>query len=138
MTKSFVLSVKSLVFTSKNPEKLAKFYTDVAGLPFEKEQHHGGRGHWACRLESVHLAIHYLDNFNKSNLDSTSPNSDLTRITFTIGNLDEFMSHLKHLNIELIEPVFEIGPMKFLAIRDPDGRAVYFGTPWVQRQTPNH
>ena len=127
---ALVRSVKSLALTSKDPDALAAFYIRLTGLPLEKEQHPGGLPHWACQVGPLHFAIHSPAAF-ASHANPGAPNSDLTRVVFTIENLESFLAHLARLGLEPAEPPFQVSTMKFVALRDPDDRIVYFGTPWI-------
>ena len=103
-------------------------YNDLLDLKLEKESH-GGPIHWACSTNGVHFAIHNANGFAKYSYPAT-PHSNTTHLFFTIESLEETLAHLKKLNIELVCPVENIGPMKMATILDPDGRAVMLGTPW--------
>ena len=55
------MSIEGLVavlLISPGPERLARFYRDVVGLPFESEQHDVAPPHWGCDVDGVHFAIH--------------------------------------------------------------------------------
>lgn len=55
------MSINGLVavlLISPEPERLARFYSDVVGLPFESEQHDVAPPHWGCDVGGVHFAIH--------------------------------------------------------------------------------
>jgi hypothetical protein len=126
---SQVSGLKSIILTSADPERLANFYSNTVGLKFKKEQHHGVSPHWACSLAGIHLAIHQMIAFN-SNTKTDNPTDDLTRITFSIENMDDFLGELAEKGVNSTGPTFNVGSMKFTGIQDPDGRQVYFGTPW--------
>jgi hypothetical protein len=119
-----MLNVKSIVLTSTAPDTTAAFYRDIAELPLEQERHRGTDRHWACQVGNLHFAIHDRDTF-------WLPSSDggATIVSFTVPDLDAISARLAAHNIEIIART-KIGPMSFLAVRDPDGRNVCFGTAW--------
>jgi hypothetical protein len=117
-----------MLLTSENPEKIAMFYKDLLGLDLKKEAH-GGPVHWACESNGVHFAIHQADGFAKYSYPVTA-HSNTTHLFFTVESMEETLGHLKHLNIEPVGPIENIGPMKMVTVMDPDQRAVMLGTPW--------
>jgi catechol 2,3-dioxygenase-like lactoylglutathione lyase family enzyme len=119
-----VTGVKSIVLTSEHPERLVAFYRDVLELPFEAEDHEDMPRHWACRFTGLHLAIHDWRTFAYA---SSSAGSD-TFLTFAISNREQLVEHLRANHVEVEQT--EIGPMKFVTFRDPDGRVVSCGTSW--------
>jgi predicted enzyme related to lactoylglutathione lyase len=120
-----VTGLKSIVMTSDDPARLAAFYRDVLEIPFEKEEHEGGPTHWACRLGAVHFAIHARDRFKHA----SSAGGNDTVVTFSIGDRDALVSQLRAHSVAVIDEM-EIGPMKFVTFRDPDGRVISCGTAW--------
>jgi catechol 2,3-dioxygenase-like lactoylglutathione lyase family enzyme len=129
MDKSNVRCVKSIVLTSDQPEALARFYRETLELPLEREQHRGTTAHWAGQFGALHLAIHERATFW---LPTAAPAPDAaaaTVVTFTVEDLDALVARLGGLRVEVVART-KIGPMSFVAFRDPDGRYVCCGTPW--------
>lgn len=120
-----VSSVKSIVFTSDQPEALARFYRETLSLPLEREQHRGTEAHWAGQLGEIHLAIHDRKGFWLP----VAASDRGTIVSFTVERLDELVAHLEKLRVEIVART-KIGPMSFIAFHDPDGRFVCCGTPW--------
>jgi catechol 2,3-dioxygenase-like lactoylglutathione lyase family enzyme len=126
MTKPLVQDMKSVVLTCENPDVTAAFYRDVLCLPLESEQHRGTIRHWACQLGSMHFAIHAREGFW---LPTTNGPQPATIVSFTVEDLDALREHLRARNVEVMAEQ-RIGPMRFVALRDPDGRHVCCGTRW--------
>jgi hypothetical protein len=120
-----VTCVKSIVFTSDQPEALARFYRETLQLPLEREQHRGAATHWAGQLGAIHLAIHAREGFWLP----AGAGSSSAIVSFTVERLDELLAHLQKLGVEVVART-QIGPMRFIAFCDPDGRYVCCGTPW--------
>jgi catechol 2,3-dioxygenase-like lactoylglutathione lyase family enzyme len=129
MKSPLVRGLKSVVFTSNKPDETARFYREVLSVPLEKEDHRGAKEHWACAFDGLHFAVHHADGFWLGDLPKDS-RGERTYLAFTIEDLAAFLEHLKRQNVP-VESEFEIGPMKFVTIRDPDGRPVSCGTPWT-------
>ncbi len=126
--KSLISDLKSVVLTSDSPERTAEFYREVLDIPLELEQHRGTQRHWACQLGSFHFAIHDRKGFW---LETAAQHRDPpgTIVSFTVDDLDRLLARLTERGVEVIARS-EIGPMSFVALRDPDGRHVCCGTPW--------
>jgi catechol 2,3-dioxygenase-like lactoylglutathione lyase family enzyme len=121
-----VRDFKSIVLTSQNPDKTAAFYRDLFGIPLEEEQHRGTDRHFACRVGDLHFAIHPREGFW---LPTSSAAEAGTIVSFNVEDLDALVSHLAARGVE-ITARNTIGPMSFIAVRDPDGRHVCCGTLW--------
>jgi catechol 2,3-dioxygenase-like lactoylglutathione lyase family enzyme len=136
MNNTLISDVKSVVLTSQTPDATARFYRDVLQLPLEEEQHRGTARHWACQLGNIHFAIHEQRSFWLPSTAAAEPPA--TVVSFTVNDLDAFLAHLATCGLEVVART-NIGPMKFIALRDPDGRNVCCGTPWPRRaaQTPS-
>jgi catechol 2,3-dioxygenase-like lactoylglutathione lyase family enzyme len=126
MNSPLIKQMKSVVLTSATPDVTAAFYRDVLSLPLETEQHRGTVRHWACQLGSTHFAIHDQEGFW---LPSSPAGSAGTIVSFTVDDLPALLSRLESLGVPVVAR-HKIGPMSFIALRDPDGRQVCCGTPW--------
>jgi catechol 2,3-dioxygenase-like lactoylglutathione lyase family enzyme len=133
MEKSTVQCVKSIVLTSDQPESLALFYCEALQLPLEREQHRGTQVHWAGQFGGLHLAIHHRKDFWLPSLPAAADAAAGTVVSFTIDDVAAFEAHLERLGIAVVARN-KIGPMSFVAFRDPDGRYVCCGTPWPTRR----
>jgi catechol 2,3-dioxygenase-like lactoylglutathione lyase family enzyme len=121
---------KSIVLTSNTPDKTAAFYRDVLMLPLQEERHRGTLRHFACGVGSLHFAIHERETFWLASSAGGEPPS--TVVSFTVEDLDAVTARLASCDVPVVART-KIGPMSFLAVRDPDGRNVCFGTPWPTR-----
>jgi catechol 2,3-dioxygenase-like lactoylglutathione lyase family enzyme len=106
----------------------AAFYRDVLELPLESERHRGTARHWACQLGSAHFAIHERESFWLPTAKGEAPG---TIVSFTVSDLDALLARLETLRVPVVARQ-NIGPMKFIALRDPDGRHVCCGTAWPE------
>ena len=127
MNPSTVREMKSVVLVSDAPDATAAFYRDVLELPLESEQHRGTARHWACQLGPIHFAIHARDTFWLPSSAGGLPES--TIVSFTVEDIEALAGRLEALHVEVVART-KIGPMSYLALRDPDGRHVCCGTPW--------
>jgi catechol 2,3-dioxygenase-like lactoylglutathione lyase family enzyme len=127
-----IASFKSIVITSSTPDVTADFYREVLGLPLEEEQHRGTARHWACQVGSLHFAIHQRAGFWLPSLPAAgSPAAPDTVVSFN-ADVERFSPRLAQHGIEIVAHN-KIGPMTFVAVRDPDQRTVCLGTPWPER-----
>jgi catechol 2,3-dioxygenase-like lactoylglutathione lyase family enzyme len=120
---------KSVVLTSKSPDRTAAFYRDVLDIPLEEERHKGTEKHWACQVGSLHFAVHDEATFWLP-CDTTERSS--TIVSFTVEDLAPVVAKLEERGVHVVARN-KIGPMSFIALRDPDGRHVCLGTPWPSR-----
>jgi catechol 2,3-dioxygenase-like lactoylglutathione lyase family enzyme len=130
MENALVRDFKSIVLTSDTPDATAAFYRDVVGLPLEEERHRGTARHWACQVGSLHFAIHERQTFWLPTLATSDAPG--TVVSFTTDNLDAVLERLASRSVEVVART-KIGPMSLVAVRDPDGRHLCFGTPWPGR-----
>lgn len=122
-----ISEMKSVVLLTDQLDTTAAFYRDVLQLPLESEQHRGTARHFACQLGAQHFAIHERATFWLPVAANPAPPG--TIVSFTVADLDAFGERLRGLGVPIIARQ-NIGPMKFVALRDPDGRHVCCGTPW--------
>jgi catechol 2,3-dioxygenase-like lactoylglutathione lyase family enzyme len=130
MTQPLVRGLKSVVLTSQRPDMTAAFYRDVLTMPFVREEHPGASVHWACHFGGLQFAIHHHESLGLS-MSSGAGDGDIF-LTFTIDDLDTFLTHLTAMDVEVIDRR-AIGPMRFVTFHDPDGRRVSCGTAWMAR-----
>jgi hypothetical protein len=79
---------------------------------------------------TLHFAIHDRRTFWLPSVPTADPPG--TVVSFTTDDLDAMLAHLASRGIDVVART-QIGPMTFVAVRDPDGRHVCFGTPWPDR-----
>lgn len=123
-----ITGFKSVVLTSDQPDTTAQFYREVLQLPIAEERHRGTDRHWAGPVGNLHFAIHQRTGFW---LPPTAGAGD-TIVSFTAA-VEPFEARFAAHGIEVLART-RIGPMSFLAVRDPDGRHVCIGTPWPERK----
>lgn len=127
MTESLAHQMKSVVLLSDAPDTVAAFYRDVLGVPLERERHRGTDHHFAAQLGDFHFAIHPREGFWLDAPASTEPSA--TIVSFTVADLEGLAARLEERGVPVVAR-HRVGPMHFLAVRDPDGRQVCCGTPW--------
>jgi catechol 2,3-dioxygenase-like lactoylglutathione lyase family enzyme len=115
-----IREMKSVVLTSNTIDHTAEFYRTVLGVPLEEEHHGGTSRHWACALGSMHFAIHERATF-WLRTDAV--------VSFTVEDFNALQARLAAHGVDIVART-KIGPMDFIALRDPDGRYVCCGTPW--------
>ena len=59
--KMNVKGLSEVIMLSANPERLAKFYNDVMGIPLAKNQHGDTPDHFECEYLGIRFAILKLD-----------------------------------------------------------------------------
>jgi catechol 2,3-dioxygenase-like lactoylglutathione lyase family enzyme len=127
VSKPIIREVKSLVLTSDDIDRTARFYRDVLDLPLELERHRGTERHYACQLGSIHVAIHDRATFWLPT--AAPPDAASVVVSFTVDDLEALLARLDAMQVEVVARR-NIGPMTFVSMRDPDGRHVCCGTPW--------
>lgn len=75
----------------------------------------------------MHFAIHDRETFWLSTARAAEAPGSI--VSFTVEDLDAFVAHAAALGVE-VTARRDIGPMKFVSLKDPDGRHVCCGTPW--------
>ena len=127
MPNTFMRGLKSVVLTTLDLERAGRFYRDVLGLPIAPERHRGTDAHWAGDVGGAHLAIHPQQGFWLPT--GAPPEGESTVVSFTVVDLAACEAQLRAHGVEVVARR-DIGPMKFIAFRDPDGRLACCGTPW--------
>jgi catechol 2,3-dioxygenase-like lactoylglutathione lyase family enzyme len=122
-----ISGLKSINLTSDQPEVTARFYREVLELPIELERHRGTEPHWAGQVGTQHFAVHPRAGFW---LPSAAGGD--TFVSFTAAAVEPFEARFAELGVPVVARN-RIGPMSFIAVRDPDGRHVCIGTPWPER-----
>jgi predicted enzyme related to lactoylglutathione lyase len=102
-------SLTGLIMYSPNPARLASFYEEVAGIPFELAQHGPVRVHREALWRGVHFAI--WEGAERRNVP-----------TFRVADVASFAASLAARGVPPIGDIIDIGEGKRLAsFRDPDG-----------------
>jgi len=106
-------SLSAVVYHSPQPERLAAFYKEHLGIPFEPGQHGPMRTHLETWFEGTHFAI--LKGAARSGEGGVSP-------TFRVKGLERFVAALAEAGVPLKHPIADLGEGKRLAsFRDVDG-----------------
>jgi Glyoxalase-like domain len=114
--------LRGIFLTSDEPERTATFYRQVAGLELEQFGDASEYLYWKIEKGGVQLAIHDAEKFaeyaHPARLDS-----NVTHLYFKIESQDQFLDHLKRLDVtpNATDDVV-------ITVADPDGRMVMFGT----------
>ena len=121
----------AVLITSKNPERLAKFYKEILMFPIKDEQHGETEKHYGCELGDLHFAIHPMENFGENNNLVGS-----VKMAFEVFDIQGFVEHLSSQGIQPLYPPKQMGPMLITALKDPDGNLLEFtqlGERWMKR-----
>ena len=112
MTTNFLTGI---VMYSQQPERLATFYRDTLGIPFEPAQHGKLPEHIECEFNNIHFAI--LKKGQTVEGGNIIP-------SFAVPNLRSFLDELSQRGIKPLHPIIDIGEGKSVStISDPDGNA---------------
>ena len=108
-----VQHLAGVIMFSPDPERLAGFYRDTLGVPFEKQQHGQIREHLECEFSGIHFAI-----LKKV---QTNPGSTVVP-SFRVSDVEAF---LKQTQAKPLHPIIDIGEGKQIcSIADVDGNAI--------------
>jgi predicted enzyme related to lactoylglutathione lyase len=114
MEKLKVKCLTGLIMSSKNPDRLAKFYKEVLGLPLQLNRHGNLPEHWECDFENIHYAI-----LKDHNTDIASSNFVPS---FEVDDINEFV---KQHEVAMLHPLMNLGGGSFVgSIADADGNVV--------------
>ena len=105
-----------IIMFSQEPQRLAAFYRDTLGIPFDLAQHGNLAEHIECELNNIHFAI-----LKKGQILSGSNIIP----SFAVPNLRDFLEQLVQRDIKPLHPIIDLGEGKSIStISDPDGNAV--------------
>ena len=111
----------AVLLISKDPERLARFYRDVVGIPLEEEKHGETEKHFGCELGDLHFAIHPIENFK-----GTGHGTGSVKLAFTVFDIHTFVERMKSHDIQLAYPPKDTGFSIMTALTDPDGNYIEF------------
>jgi predicted enzyme related to lactoylglutathione lyase len=112
----FVKSICGTILVSRNPDALARFYTEALDISFAREEHTGLAPHWGVDIGTVHFGIHPPENFRRSTAGQAS-----VVLTFDVTSLAECQARLKSLGAPCIQPPHDEGFGMVASYSDPDG-----------------
>ncbi len=111
-----------LIFYSPDPERLAQFYKEVIGIPFQVQTHGKIREHFECMHYSVHFAI--LKRKENASTNNIVP-------SFRVDDIAQFVDHHK---LKMLHPIIELGGGSYVAsISDVDGNMIRL---WMGKTSP--
>ena len=113
------MSVKSIcgvILMSDDPERLARFYGEVLGAAFAREDHGELDPHFGLDIGTIHFGIHPPSNFRK-----TSPGNANVSIAFHVESLAAPMARLERLGAAQVEGPHDEGFGPVTSWLDPDG-----------------
>jgi predicted enzyme related to lactoylglutathione lyase len=122
--------ISAVLLTSREPERLARFYKDVLGVPLEDEQHGQTEKHFGCEMGDIHFAIHPVGNFGNDD-----PGVGAIKLAFEVFDIHDFVKTIEGRGAKLLYPPKEMGPMLITALKDPDGNYIEFtqlGERWIK------
>ena len=106
----------AVIIVSEDPERLARFYRDVVGIPLADEKHDDTLPHWGCTLGSQHFAVHPVEDFPDRRAGVGS-----VKLAFNVFDVEAAAERLQAAGVELLYPPRDNGFMIATAILDPDG-----------------
>ncbi len=113
------LGLGGLIFESSNPNRLASFYKETFGLPFELKTHGGLYEHWECDYNNIHFAILKSKEVYDGNLVIPS---------FVVKDIEELVNAN---NLKLEDGILPLGGGSFVGqIIDPDGNRIHL---WMNK-----
>ncbi|MER3482514.1 MAG: hypothetical protein C4332_04565 [Meiothermus sp.] len=104
-----VQHLAGIILSSPDPERLADFYREAIGIPFEPQRHGRIREHLEAEFGGVHFAI----------LKKTPITPGGTVVpSFRVADLTTFLT----TGAKPLHPILELGQGKWVCtIADPDG-----------------
>ncbi len=106
-------ALAGVILYSPNPEKLANFYREFIGIPFELQKHGKIKEHFECLFNYIHFAI--LKRGEGEVTKSVVP-------SFRVDNLKQFIDHHQ---LRTLHPFIDLGEGKCVtSIEDIDGNMI--------------
>ncbi len=117
MNKFKTSGLGGVLFSSKDPDRLAKFYKEVIGLPLELNSHGGFQSHWECDMGGIHFAV--LPPWGEEG--QLRPSTAIIP-SFVVADIQAFIDHHK---LQALHPIIKLDEGRFVVtISDVDGNAV--------------
>jgi predicted enzyme related to lactoylglutathione lyase len=113
------MSVKSIcgaILVSRDPDALARFYSQALELSFQREDHGGLAPHWGVDIGTVHFGIHPPENFRRDEAGQAS-----VVLTFDVASLAACQARLEGLGATCVQPPHDEGFGLVASFRDPEG-----------------
>ena len=113
-----------VIFSSQDPDRLAKFYREVIGLPLELNSHGGLQEHWECDFQGIHFAV--MAPWGGEG--QREPSSAIIP-SFVVADIQAFIDHHK---LQTLHPIMKLDEGKYVVtIADVDGNAIRL---WMDEQ----
>jgi len=113
--------ISGVILVSRQPERMARFYRDVLGIPLAEERHGETQPHWGCELGDVHFAIHPAEDYPDDPASGPGP----VKVAFMVFDLAGMVTWLKRCGVALCYPPESLGAeSQITSVRDPDGNLV--------------
>lgn len=111
-----VKGLTGIIMSSPEPERLAKFYNDVLGIPLALNRHGNTPEHWECDYDGIHYAL-------LKRKVNEHPNENIV-LSFAMDDIESFVT--TH-NVKMIHPIMDLGEGAYIAsFKDPDGNILRF------------
>jgi predicted enzyme related to lactoylglutathione lyase len=107
-------TLSAITLHSNDPERLARFYAETVGLPFELHRHGTLREHFEVSVDGTHFAV------LKANPNAGGPIVPVFRVV----DLDRSTAKLAANGVSQLHKPMDIGEGKrVVTFHDPDGNA---------------
>ncbi|MDJ1505790.1 VOC family protein [Xanthocytophaga agilis] len=120
MENLFVKGLTGVIMSSAQPERLARFYKNVLGIPLVLNRHGNMPEHWECDYNGIHYAV-------LKGKENKQPNETIV-LSFVVDDIESFVA--TH-DIKLLHPIMDLGEGAYIAsFTDPDGNILRF---WMNK-----
>ncbi|MDJ1497494.1 VOC family protein [Cytophagaceae bacterium DM2B3-1] len=120
MKNLVVKGLTGVIMSSAQPERLAKFYKDVLGIPLALNRHGNMPEHWECDYNGIHYAV-------LKGKENKQPNETIV-LSFVVNDIESFVTAY---DIQLLHPIMDLGEGAYIAsFKDPDGNILRF---WMNK-----
>ncbi len=111
-----------LILYSPDPERLADFYRDNLGIPFQHETHGGAvRPHNEAFWNGVHFAIWGVSEAHAPDAAGSKLRNAMVP-SFVVNDVDRYAAELEERGVTMVGKLIELGEGKRLGtFLDPDG-----------------
>ena len=111
--------LSGVLLVSRDPARLAAFYTKVLNVPLEVEEHEGTLPHWGATLGDIHFAIHPIEDFpdGRSGVGAV-------KLAFTVFDLAAVVKRLGAAGVSLFQEPKDTGFFVSAMVQDPDGNLI--------------
>ena len=108
-------SVCGVVLFTEDPLRLARFYTEVLGVAFEREEHGGLAAHYGADVGETHFGLHPPTNF------AQSVGATRSAVAFAVEALEPYLERLERLGAPVVLPPHDEGFGRTTTYADPEG-----------------